>query len=252
MKGTFGAFLKRPLLIVAVLSATTLFVPVATSISASAATTTTSAVPPVCNIVPSASVKILSRSFPCVVETHVGASFSIRFNAGQEWSAPRISPPLLQVSKISRSSTGPTTVTLRALSVGSTSVTSTGRPSCAKGRACPMYLILWKLDVVVSARASGSRVNVTSSNAGQHITLHRGDLLNVQLAATTLYTWTEPTSSQPALVRRLSGRSGSSANALFVAVSAGRVMVSAVANPTCYPSCLPPSRLFELTVTVVN
>lgn len=249
MKGTLGAFLKRPLLVVAILSATTLFVPVATSISTSAAT---SVAPLACNIVPSASVKILSRSIPCVVSTRVGARFTVRFNAGQQWSAPRVSPSLLQVNKISRSSTGPTTVTLRALSVGSTTVTATGHPICAKGVNCPMNVILWTLDVVVSAHGSGSTVSVTVANTGASITLHRGDFLNVQLSGTTMYTWTEPTSSNPTLVRRLSGTSGSTASALFAAVAVGRVMVSAVDNPTCYPACLPPSRLFEVTLTIVK
>ena len=253
MKGTFGAILRRPLLLFAVVSTTMMFVPIATSLSTSAATTTTSMPASlVCNIVPSASVRIDSRSYPCVVTTHVGASFSIRFNAGQRWSDPRISPPSLLVTKISLSSDGPTTVTLRAISVGTSTVTSTGRPICAKGVACPMYVILWNLDVIVSAHRTSRTFDVNGSSAGQHLTLHRGDLLRVQLAASTMYTWTEPTSSKPLLVRRLSGAPGAAASALFVAAAGGRVMVSAVSNPTCYPRCLPPSRVFEVTITVVD
>ncbi len=258
--------MKRSLLFVAVLLATLLFVPTITAVSQSSAAVTTTTSPTTsttsattsptprfpCNVVASASVEVLSRSNPCVVLTHVGASFSIRFNAGQHWSVPRLSAPLLLVVKIATSTNGPTTMTVRALSSGTGTLTSMGRPICAKGIACPMYLILWSLDVVVSTHRDAPRVSVNAANSAQHITLHLGGLLRVALAGTTIYTWTEPTSSNAATLRRLAGTSGSTAHALFVATSTGRVMVSAVHNPTCYPACLPPSRLFEVVITVIN
>jgi len=42
------------------------------------------------------------------------------------------------------------------------------------------------------------------------------------------------------------------ASATFIALAIGQVEVTATDNPNCYPECLAPSRLVQVTVSVVN
>lgn len=95
-------------------------------------------------------------------------------------------------------------------------------------------------------------IHVTESDSGHSYSVPRGTQLLVQLSGPTIYTWTEPISSNPAVLKRTSGSSGSGAAATFVAEAKGEARVTAVGNPTCYPQCLMPSRLFTFTVSVVG
>ena len=95
-------------------------------------------------------------------------------------------------------------------------------------------------------------ITVTAADSGRSLTLHRGERLAVQLTGPTLYTWTEPASSNMAVLQRKSGSSGGQASALFVATRTGRAMVTATDNPNCYPECLPPSRLFQVSLSVTG
>ncbi len=90
----------------------------------------------------------------------------------------------------------------------------------------------------------------SQTESGDHFVLRRGDHLIVRLASSSLYTWSAPTSSNDAVLRRSTATSGASASATFIAFATGQVEVRAVDNPTCYPQCLPPSRLFVITVRV--
>lgn len=91
---------------------------------------------------------------------------------------------------------------------------------------------------------------VTQALSGGHYVLQRGDQLIVRLASPSLYTWSAPTSSNEVVLHRSGATSGPSATATFTARAVGRTEVTAVDNPTCYPQCLPPSRLFVITVRV--
>jgi hypothetical protein len=100
--------------------------------------------------------------------------------------------------------------------------------------------------------ASPGWITVTQADSGRHYSLHKGARLFVQLTGPANYTWSEPASSNGAVLERTAGSSGTIATATFVATSTGQVRVSAVDNPNCYPQCLPPSRLFDFTVSVVT
>ncbi|MHB8380086.1 MAG: M15 family metallopeptidase domain-containing protein [Acidimicrobiales bacterium] len=104
----------------------------------------------------------------------------------------------------------------------------------------------FQLTTTVSPRS----ITVTQADSGKRITMNKGDRLFIQLSGPTIYTWTEPASSNGAVLARTAGSSGSAATATFVATSTGDVRVTSVDNPNCYPQCLPPSRLFSLTVSV--
>lgn len=95
-------------------------------------------------------------------------------------------------------------------------------------------------------------VTVTGAQSGRTVTVRLGGRLVVRLSGPSSYTWTEPVSSNPAVLQRTAGSSGSAITAIFVARSKGRARVTAVDNPNCYPGCLPPSRLFTVTVSVVG
>ena len=100
--------------------------------------------------------------------------------------------------------------------------------------------------------AGSGTVTVTEADSGKSVMLHLGDRLEVQLASPSIYIWTEPASSDESVLCRTSGSSGATAKALFVATINGRSTVTATDNPTCYPACLPPSRLFEVSVSVMG
>jgi hypothetical protein len=91
---------------------------------------------------------------------------------------------------------------------------------------------------------------VDQIQSGGHYVLHRGDHLIVRLASSSLYTWSAPTSSNEVVLVRIGATAGASASATFVAKAPGQAEVNAVDNPTCYPQCLPPSRLFTVSVRV--
>jgi hypothetical protein len=104
-----------------------------------------------------------------------------------------------------------------------------------------------------SAVAAPSRtITVIQADSGKSYALHRGDHLIAQLSGPSFYTWTEPASSNPVVLQRTAGSSGATGTATFVANAKGKAQVTAIDNPNCYPRCLPPSRLFEVAVSVVG
>jgi hypothetical protein len=102
--------------------------------------------------------------------------------------------------------------------------------------------------IVTAARPRTLVVDQTQS--GGHYVLHRGDHLIVRLASSSLYAWSAPTSSNEVVLVRIGATAGASASATFVAKAPGQAEVNAVDTPTCYPQCLPPSRLFNVSVRV--
>jgi len=95
-------------------------------------------------------------------------------------------------------------------------------------------------------------IYLTQDDSGRRFTIDVGDHVHVKLTGPTLYTWSEPTASKTAVLQRVSGTSGSTAKALLVAVASGRSNIIATDNPDCYPQCLPPSRLFRVTIKVLK
>lgn len=211
----------------------------------SAATTTT--VPAACGVAPGASWRIVSTSTPCRIEVAVGARVPFSLSRSFRWSAPRRSGRAVSVTSNAPAKRG-LTGTIHALRVGQARLTSAGVMVCAPGRACPALAMLWQLDVVVVAHLTTPlSVTVTPANAGSAYTLHVGDQLVVNLSAGGNYVWSEPQAGDATVLARTSAGAGT---ATFSAVGAGTTTVTAVGNPTCYPACLEPSRLFNVTVTV--
>lgn len=257
MKGTFGAFRGRALVAVTVLCVFTLSSPVTVSAATSVTTTTAPAtvLTPTCGVVPSSSVRIISKSEPCVVTTHVGATFNVELRAGFRWHVPVSNSKAVSVSAISLAPTGQRTLVARvkALHAGTALVSSSGVIVCATGRACPDLALYWALKVIVTDTVSGSAmVAMNNSDSGRRYTLHVGDSVNLALAGLRMYWWTEPTSSHQSVLERTTGTTGHQAMAHFVATAPGRVSVMAVENPNCSPTCLPPTHLFQVIVIVTN
>jgi hypothetical protein len=106
-----------------------------------------------------------------------------------------------------------------------------------------------------SATTSGPHtpgaVVVAEGTAGP-VHVQSGQEVEVDLSAST-QAWSEPQSSDQAVLVRISGSTSpdGSAHALFRAAAAGSASVfSAQAPPACYPHCLPPQRAFDVTVSV--
>jgi hypothetical protein len=99
-------------------------------------------------------------------------------------------------------------------------------------------------------------ITVTEADSGKSYTLHRGDHMVVQLSGSSL-DWTEPASSNDAVLHRTSGSVGAdgSAQATFSANAKGQADVTSTGDPPCRkstPPCMAPSMLFQVSVTVVG
>ncbi|HVA69804.1 MAG TPA: hypothetical protein VNF08_00560 [Acidimicrobiales bacterium] len=95
-------------------------------------------------------------------------------------------------------------------------------------------------------------VTVTEADSGHRYSLTRGTRLVVQLSGPAIYTWTEPVSSNPAVLKRTVSSSANPAITTFIAQKKGVARVTAVGNPKCYPQCLMPSRVFTIIVSVAE
>jgi len=102
------------------------------------------------------------------------------------------------------------------------------------------------------AMTSSRTITVTQEDGGRSYALQVGDRLVVELSGPSIYTWTEPVSSDQAVLQRTGGSPGSTATATFVANAQGKSEVTAIDNPNCYPRCLAPSHLFLVQVSVVG
>jgi hypothetical protein len=104
----------------------------------------------------------------------------------------------------------------------------------------------------LTALTSPRTINVTLADSGRNYSLTRGARLVVQLSGPAIYTWTEPVSSNPAVLKRTVVSSANPAITTFIAEKTGKARVTAVGNPNCYPLCLMPSRLFTIIASVVD
>ncbi|TMD00632.1 MAG: hypothetical protein E6J03_11880 [Chloroflexi bacterium] len=103
------------------------------------------------------------------------------------------------------------------------------------------------------------RIVLTQQDNGRTITVHRGDIVEVDLSAPqNAMRWTEPQSTDETVARRSSGaaRSDGSAYAVFGAAQDGNAGILASRMPACYfstPRCLPPQRIdFQVTIVVTG
>jgi hypothetical protein len=95
-------------------------------------------------------------------------------------------------------------------------------------------------------------ISVTLANSGQHYRLHEGDHLDVKLLGPGNDTWTEPATSNGAVLKRTGGSSGLTATATFIARAKGKAHVTATGTINCSPPCPPPILLFQVMVSVVD
>ncbi|HUX03439.1 MAG TPA: hypothetical protein VMV53_00820 [Acidimicrobiales bacterium] len=99
--------------------------------------------------------------------------------------------------------------------------------------------------------AASRTVSVSAADSGRTYRLSRGDRLVVHLRASSPYAWSEPVASSARVLARVRGSAGSITSTTFLASAPGRATVRASENAICYPQCLPPTRLFSITVRVV-
>ena len=103
-----------------------------------------------------------------------------------------------------------------------------------------------------SAGATNHTVVVTLSDSGRHYTLQKGNHLDVHLSGPSYAIWSEPASTNDAVLHRTRGSSGATAKARFVAVAKGEVQVSATPHLICSSVCAGPVLpVFEVTVRIV-
>jgi hypothetical protein len=148
MKGTFGAFLRRPL-IIATLTASIL----ATSVTAVSATSVATAkvnAPSVCGVVASPGIHFVSKGSPCVIRVRLGATVHLTFRSGFRWGYPASNSKSVVVTTISRTSRGVFAATLHAAALGHATVRASGTVACKPGVACPDLALLWTLKVIVT------------------------------------------------------------------------------------------------------
>lgn len=136
---------------------------------------------------------------------------------------------------------------------GSGTVVFSAKPTSKAAQSATVTVNYGNITVDPPHSTTSSRtITVTQADSGHSYTLYRNDRLIVKLSGPSFYTWTEPASSDQSVLHRTEGSSGSKATGTFVVQEKGKAEVTAIDNPNCYPQCLPPSRLFEVSVSVVG
>lgn len=106
--------------------------------------------------------------------------------------------------------------------------------------------------------SSGQPIVLTRFDGGQVVTLAVGQTLAVDLTGSSFMPWTEPDTSDPAVLSRQSGSADAmtgDAYGTFLAVSPGKAVISSVGNPACRnvtPPCELPSQAWMVTVNVTG
>jgi hypothetical protein len=150
MKETLGVPLRRSVTVAAM----ALFVLAVSGVTAGATsyTTTTlaSIAPPLCGVVPSPGVHLVSSTSPCVVRVRVGTNVRIKMRSGFRWGYPISTSRDVVVTAISRTSLSVTDFTMHAAAPGNAWIRVTGTVACRPGVACPQLALLWSIKVIVT------------------------------------------------------------------------------------------------------
>ena len=207
-----------------------------------------------CGVVTQGGVQINSAANPCVVTVKVGTTIRVVFNTGWRWSNPKVNSNALQIRKITTSTNGVSGAVVVAMRAGTATMSSTGTLRCKTGVACSAIARLWMVHVSVQrVTAPVHTVTVTEAQRGHDFIIHVGSHFVLNLAGSSIYSWSSPASSNEAVLRIDSAAlSSGNVHAVFSAITIGAARVTASENPNCYPQCLMPSRLFQVNVTVVH
>src|SRR5713101_4675931 len=92
---------------------------------------------------------------------------------------------------------------------------------------------------------------ITSNDSGKTFVVHRGQQVDVDLSS-SLYTSTEPASSDEMRVNQTGGNSGENAKGSFMAMSDGDADITSNQTPKCYPACTMKNILFQVHITVTG
>ncbi|HUZ42556.1 MAG TPA: hypothetical protein VMU68_14330 [Acidimicrobiales bacterium] len=145
MKGTFGTFLGRALIVTAFTVSTIAW----TGSEVRASTPHATPGQSTCDIVLNPSVRIVSKT-PCVVQIRLGGNARLNLSTGFRWGNPTSTSRAVKVTSISRDSIGVFSAVLHAANVGRATIHDTGTESCKPGVMCPDLAILWTLRIVVT------------------------------------------------------------------------------------------------------
>ena len=104
----------------------------------------------------------------------------------------------------------------------------------------------------VTVVTSSHTITVTKADNGHHYRLHAGDHLDVRLSGPSKVTWSEPTTSNRAVLRRTAGTSSKTATGTFITRAEGKAQVTAVGMINCHSPCPGPIMLFQIKVSVVS
>lgn len=75
--------------------------------------------------------------------------------SGLRWSGlHQIGPHLLHQRGVTVSRRGELTASYAATTVGRTELRASGAPNCAPGKACPQFILLWEVRIIIVHRVS--------------------------------------------------------------------------------------------------
>jgi hypothetical protein len=85
------------------------------------------------------------------VDVRLGERLQVTFNTvSLTWSNLRqVGPPLLRVTKRPTTSAHQFTETFTPVSVGHTALQATASPRCSPNQACPEFILLWQVQIIV-------------------------------------------------------------------------------------------------------
>lgn len=100
-------------------------------------------------------ILLTNASSGSTVSASVGRSIVVRLtDARLHWSRVQVAsssgaPGGVLELQSETAAVGSSTTRLRVLNEGTASLTATGSPDCSTGAACPMFLLLWRVDIRV-------------------------------------------------------------------------------------------------------
>jgi hypothetical protein len=88
------------------------------------------------------------------VHVVVGQTVTVELSGSSlRWSGLRqVGPDLLRQRGATAARGGTLTASYVAKGVGRTALRASGAPQCARGKACPQFIVLWQVQVVIAPR----------------------------------------------------------------------------------------------------